>query len=353
MAHTLLLADDSVTIQRVVELTFAGEDIRVVSVGNGQQAIDRLSDDPPDIVLADIAMPLMDGYAVASFVRNHDALRDVPVLLMVGAFDPVDEDRVQASGATGVLVKPFEPTLVISRVKQLLRMGGQPEQGSAIPEAKPLEAPAARRDAKEVPASAAAAPMPRPVPAPLASSPPEPVSRPAAEESPAAMPVAAVAPSDDDLMQDWLGDPGSGRAADLASQLFGAPAAPREVARATTEALWDRFAAPPPAAPPPPPPARSAPPTYASPPSGGGVADAFSALLAVEQGEAPIPAPPPPGLNPETITALVDEITAKVIDRLGTAAVQERATDVLTRVAERLVREEIARIREGAAPRNA
>jgi hypothetical protein len=271
---------------------------------------------------------------------------------MVGAFDPVDEDRVQASGATGVLVKPFEPTLVISRVKQLLRMGGQPERDSGIPEAKSFEAPTERREAKEVPAPAAAAPMPRLVPAVPASSPPEPASQPVSEQSPAAVPVAAVAPSDDDLMQDWLGDPGSGRAADLASQLFGAPPAPREVARATTDALWDRFAAPP-AAPPPPRPARPAPATYASPPSGGGVADAFSALLAVEQGEAPIPAPPPPGLNPETMTALVDQITAEVIDRLGTAAVQERATDVLTRVAERLVREEIARIREVAAPRNA
>ncbi len=120
MPHTLLLADDSLAIQRVVELTFASEDVRVVAVGDGQQAIERLTSERPDIVLADIAMPLADGYAVAEFVRSNPAIRDVPVLLLAGAFDIVEESRLGASGARGVLVKPFEPHVVISRVKELL-----------------------------------------------------------------------------------------------------------------------------------------------------------------------------------------------------------------------------------------
>jgi CheY-like chemotaxis protein len=68
MTHKLLLADDSVTIQRVIELTFADEGIEVVSVGNGQQAIDRIASERPDIVLADASMPERDGYEVAAFV---------------------------------------------------------------------------------------------------------------------------------------------------------------------------------------------------------------------------------------------------------------------------------------------
>ena len=68
MSRTLLLADDSVTIQRVIELTFADEDIRVVAVGDGQQAVDRSKEAPPDIVLADTDMPALDGYEVAAFV---------------------------------------------------------------------------------------------------------------------------------------------------------------------------------------------------------------------------------------------------------------------------------------------
>ena len=123
MPHTLLLADDSPAIQRVVELTFANEDVRVVAVGDGQQAIERLTAERPDIVLADIAMPLADGYAVAEFARATAATRDVPVLLLAGAFDIVEESRLGASGARGVLVKPFEPHVVISRVKELLGLG--------------------------------------------------------------------------------------------------------------------------------------------------------------------------------------------------------------------------------------
>ncbi|MEI6245794.1 MAG: response regulator, partial [Acidobacteriota bacterium] len=62
MSVTLLLADDSITIQRVIELTFADENIRVVSAGDGQQAIQRIETERPDIVLADVGMPKVDGY---------------------------------------------------------------------------------------------------------------------------------------------------------------------------------------------------------------------------------------------------------------------------------------------------
>ncbi|MDA1092800.1 MAG: response regulator [Acidobacteria bacterium] len=120
MPHTLLLADDSVTIQRVIELTFADEDIRVVSVGNGQQAIDRITADPPDIILADTGMPERDGYEVAAFVKQNPALAHIPVVLLTGAFEPVDGARAKLAGSDAVLVKPFEPQVVIRRVRELL-----------------------------------------------------------------------------------------------------------------------------------------------------------------------------------------------------------------------------------------
>ncbi len=120
MPHTLLLADDSVTIQRVIELTFADEDVRVVAVGDGRHAIDRISHEPPDIVLADVGMPGSDGYEVAAFVKGRPDLAHIPVLLLTGAFEPVDEQRVREVRADGVLAKPFEPHELITRVKALL-----------------------------------------------------------------------------------------------------------------------------------------------------------------------------------------------------------------------------------------
>ncbi len=134
MAHKLLLADDSVTIQRVIELTFADEDVDVITVGDGQLAIDRLDTDPPDIVLADVDMPKRDGYEVAAYVKSRPKLAHIPVVLLTGAFEPIDQVRATAAGSNDVLAKPFEPQMVINRVKELLgkKRPNEDEQYDAV-----------------------------------------------------------------------------------------------------------------------------------------------------------------------------------------------------------------------------
>ena len=145
MPHKLLLADDSVTIQRVIELTFADEDIEVTTVGDGQLAIERLDADPPDIVLADVDMPKRDGYEVATYVKSRPKLAHIPVVLLTGAFEPIDSARAAAAGSSDVLAKPFEPQMVINRVKELLGKKRQDEvQLPAAPRAVATYAPAAQ-----------------------------------------------------------------------------------------------------------------------------------------------------------------------------------------------------------------
>lgn len=117
---TLLLADDSVTVQRVIALTFAEEPIEVVAVGDGRQAMEKLAAVTPDLVLAGTTLPHVNGYDLAKFMRSKRELQRIPVLLLAGAFESVDEARLKASGANGVIEKPVEPTIVISRVKELL-----------------------------------------------------------------------------------------------------------------------------------------------------------------------------------------------------------------------------------------
>jgi CheY-like chemotaxis protein len=138
VTHKLLLADDSVTIQRVVELTFSGEDVQVVTVGDGEQAIARIPIERPDIVLADIGMPKRSGYDVAAFVKGRPDLSHIPVLLLAGAFEPVDDARAQQVKCDGVLVKPFEPQQVVSRVRELVEgvreraMAAMPHEPAAV-----------------------------------------------------------------------------------------------------------------------------------------------------------------------------------------------------------------------------
>jgi len=142
--HTLLLADDSVTIQRVIELTFADEDVNVVAVSDGDQAIQSIEAAPPDIVLADIGMPGKNGYEVAQHIRQTPRLAHIPVVLLTGAFEPVDQARAAEAGCDGVLAKPFEPQLVIGRVKELLaKAHGKPEASAPAPAAPAPAAPRA------------------------------------------------------------------------------------------------------------------------------------------------------------------------------------------------------------------
>jgi len=118
--HTLLLADDSITVQRVIALTFAEEPIRVVAVSDGQQAMETIAGKRPDIILAATTLSQVSGYELAQYVRSKAELHEVPVLLLSGAFETVDEAKLKASGANGVIEKPVEPIAVIARVKELL-----------------------------------------------------------------------------------------------------------------------------------------------------------------------------------------------------------------------------------------
>lgn len=121
MSKTILLADDSVTIQKVVELTFLDEGYRVVGVANGNDALAKLREVAPAIVIADIHMPGADGYEVARRVKaDHPG---TPVLLLVGTFEPFDRDRFAASGANAYLKKPFDSQELLRQVESLISGG--------------------------------------------------------------------------------------------------------------------------------------------------------------------------------------------------------------------------------------
>jgi CheY-like chemotaxis protein len=338
MPHKLLLADDSVTIQRVIELTFADEDVQVVAVGDGKQAIARVQSDHPDIVLADVGMPERDGYEVAQFIKSTPEFAHIPVLLLTGAFEPVDEARAQAVGCDGVLVKPFEPHMVINRVKDLLA-GLRPQGPWAGTQAPP---PAVRQPVASTAADFALHAAPQAQSAALAGSLEDyfdrldaafasldggspPAAAPAVQPPPAAFaptprsaPPSTFSPIDD--LAGW--DP----------DLTGDPA--RTVEASPPVAEPPRTIAPPPAYAPPPAllAPRVAQQPLAPPPS---LAEAFAALLSAEQGQPIAPANVRPGMLSDGV---MDEIVRRVSERL-------KVQDTVLDVAERLVRDEIAKIR--------
>ena len=428
MSKKLLLADDSVTIQRVIELTFSGEDVQVLTASDGEEALTRITADKPDIVLADIGMPKRSGYDVSAFVKGKPELSHIPVLLLAGAFEPVDEVKAKEVRCDGVLVKPFEPQQVIARVRELI--GG----------------------AKGSPTQPAVANIPRPAAVLTA---PRPVELPKREEKPAVLedlmefggedllprigrlarsterllppddflpPVesleSAVPPLGlDDSLDDYfdkldeafatittssldptqpgtdvggrdgpvlereldsfdelppldaLPDARPGHAVDpfrgldaiqpddaavptLDDLLAGMSPRPTAAAAVAPPII----VAPPPVEPPEMTPTLTAAPApLEAPPATGRsiVADAFSALLAIEQGE-PGVVPIRLGGNgtPPVITEpMIDDVARRVIQKLALGSSDQMQTivkEIVSAVAERLVREEIDRIRRNA-----
>ncbi len=117
----ILVADDNSNVQKTMALALADLGVEVISVNNGEAAVRKLADVHPDLVLADIFMPVRNGYEVCEFVKRDSRFARVPVVLLVGAFDPLDEREAQRVGADGILKKPFvPPDPLITMVKTLL-----------------------------------------------------------------------------------------------------------------------------------------------------------------------------------------------------------------------------------------
>lgn len=410
MPYKLLLADDSVTIQRVIELTFADEDITVFVVSDGQQAVDRIEADPPDIILADVGMPKRDGYEVAGYVKSRSDLSHIPVLLLTGAFEPVDQARAIAVGCDGVLAKPFEPQMVINRVKELL--GGK--RGGASRRAPTAVAASHHVDSGIIGGNVGVEDIVPPAPthdsavdmsidtirppvnagdrtvslddyfdqldaafSKLGGSQPAPVDA-------TVRPLASPPGSNSDF--DWI------QATRRGTSASDGRATGQETRRqhSAGEIEWDPL---PPTAPVTESDLDFSDPTGierekqhprqedfsmaqpithpgavrhsasgkasaapAGPTSSPPIADAFAALLAAEQGErpaakpaAPVASAPVPTVpaSPAITDAVIDQVVMRVLERLNDTVVRDTVAETVSRVAERLVREEIERIKGG------
>lgn len=137
MPKKLLLAEDSLTIRKVFELALSRSDIAITSVDNGEDAVRLACEISPDLVVADLSLPGKNGFAVAAELRAMEKTEKIPVLILSGTMVPLDEARFKASGARGVLLKPFESRELLENIERLLR------EVTPAPEfRKPQEAPA-------------------------------------------------------------------------------------------------------------------------------------------------------------------------------------------------------------------
>jgi DNA-binding response OmpR family regulator len=120
---TVLVADDDADIVRFVEVNLRLEGLRVVTAGDGAEALAKALELQPDLVLLDVLMPGINGYDVCAQLRADDRGAGIPVILLTANFISADHDRAREVGADDVVVKPFDPSDLMVKVRSLLQAG--------------------------------------------------------------------------------------------------------------------------------------------------------------------------------------------------------------------------------------
>jgi len=139
MPVKLLLADKSITIQKVVEMLFSGREYEVVCVSDGENALSEASRVVPDVVLADVDLPRIDGYNLAARIKQVPALAQTPVILMMSRDDVYNDAKGRESSIIDHIAKPFESQELIGKVKKALSAVRITEPAPVAP--RPVAAP--------------------------------------------------------------------------------------------------------------------------------------------------------------------------------------------------------------------
>ena len=123
-AAKILVVDDTPSNVKVLRTLLAVRGYTVITAENGQDALDKAASEPPELILMDVVMPVMDGYEACHRLRALPATKDVPIV-MVTASGPQEKAKALAVGANDMIMKPVDPEAVLALVATLLA-GPQP-----------------------------------------------------------------------------------------------------------------------------------------------------------------------------------------------------------------------------------
>ena len=114
--ETVLVVDDDPIIQRLLQMNFEMEGYKVITASDGQEGLDKVRSERPDLVVLDVMMPKMNGLEVAAALKDDEELASIPVLLLSAKAQESDVQAGIGSGADGYMTKPFEPIELLNRV---------------------------------------------------------------------------------------------------------------------------------------------------------------------------------------------------------------------------------------------
>ncbi len=140
MPIKILLADKSITIQKVVEMLFSGKEYEVLCVSDGETALSEAQRVMPDVVLADVDLPRIDGYGFAARLKQEAALARTPVILMMSRDDVFDANKASRASIVDHIAKPFESQELIGKVRKAVSAASQQPAEPAAAAAGPVSA---------------------------------------------------------------------------------------------------------------------------------------------------------------------------------------------------------------------
>ncbi|MBW2213618.1 MAG: response regulator, partial [Deltaproteobacteria bacterium] len=218
----ILIVEDSVSMRKVMQMTFAGEDAELLAVESGELALQQGRDFGPDVAFIDASLPGIDGYEVTRAIKSDPQLAGTSVILMASQHRPLDEARASEVGADGHILKPFDTQEAIDKAIELA------DQAEAL-----------LADQAEALYEAPSIPVARP-----ATTPPRPISQPSYRPTPPPLPVSGpssrpMAPTPLSGAQISVAPAGAAslRASAPAAKVASSPAAPLQATAAVNEAL--------------------------------------------------------------------------------------------------------------------
>jgi two-component system chemotaxis response regulator CheY len=119
MSTTILTVDDSRTMRDMLMLALSDAGYRVVQAEDGVHGLEVLKNEMPQVVITDINMPRMDGFGFIENVRKSEKHRAIPILVLTTESDAEKKDRARKAGATGWIVKPFDPVKLVNAIKRV------------------------------------------------------------------------------------------------------------------------------------------------------------------------------------------------------------------------------------------
>ena len=117
----ILVVEDSSTIRKVISITLSQKGYEIIEAGDGLEALSRLNESKPDLILLDIILPKMDGYQILSIIRENPEFKYIPVIMLTSKDGIINKVKGKVAGSSAYLTKPFDPAQLVETIERYIK----------------------------------------------------------------------------------------------------------------------------------------------------------------------------------------------------------------------------------------